>query len=153
MEWRRDQIGGANKLPPLQKKQECSRFNNPPSVVTIRPRQLLIRVKCSSGCRHQSLKRPTSVKDVVYPNTFYCFLFICPPPHHQYHSLSPLLSYAAIILSHQGVDVKAAWCVCADSRGPGSAACQPQFDGFQTTRMALFSPVFTVTVVEINYSS
>lgn len=31
-------------------------------------------------------------------------------------------------------------------------ACQPQFDGCWTTRMALFSPVFTAAVVEtINY--
>lgn len=46
-----------------------------------------------------------------------------PPPLPPPFSFSPpLLSYAAIILSRQGVDVKAACHVCADCRGPGSAA-------------------------------
>lgn len=62
----------------------CRRSTNaaalitPPSVVTIRPCTLLIRVKCSSACRHPSPKRPASVRrssprsEAVYHNTFYC---------------------------------------------------------------------------------
>lgn len=90
MEWRRDQTGGANKLPPLQKDPECSCFNNPPSVVTIKPRKLLIQVKCSSGCRHQSPKRPTSVEELSslkgrLPQYILLFLFQLPPPQHHHH--------------------------------------------------------------------
>lgn len=107
-EWRRDQTGGANKLPPLQKERGCSRFNNPPSVVTIRPRKLLIWVKCGAGCRHQSPKRPTSVEELSslrgrLPQYLLLFLVQLPPHHHHHHSLSLSLSPPSFLCSNHSV--------------------------------------------------
>lgn len=125
-EWRRDQTGVANKLPRLQKEHQCSRFNNPTvsrhnqALQTAHPGEMQLCLSSSITETPGISQKELSSLGGRLPQYLLLFLFSALHLLHHYSpilppSLSPpLLSYAAIILSRQGVDVKAkpAVCVC-----------------------------------------